>query len=103
MKSLEQQWEDGTLGRDERYVQKFADSSQDLDEMLGSKMISIRLSKAMLQDLKNIAEINGLGYQPLIKQILDRFIEGEKRAIANEQIARELKKIKEQKEEKKIA
>ena len=44
-------------------------------------MISIRLSKSLIEDFKNIASIHGLGYQPLMRQALERFADGEKRML----------------------
>ncbi|EFX91985.1 Uncharacterized protein conserved in bacteria [Actinobacillus ureae] len=64
-----------------------------LDELLALQPISIRLSKGLIQDLKDIAQLHGLGYQPLIKQILTRFVESEKRMLANEKIQEDLAKL----------
>lgn len=90
MSSLTEQWENGTLGRDEHYVKKSGRTRQSLDEKLALKAISIRLPEELIQDLKDIAQINDIGYQPLIKQILHRFVDAEKKMIANDKI-RELK------------
>ncbi|EHK90613.1 hypothetical protein [Aggregatibacter actinomycetemcomitans] len=92
MSNLTEQWENGTLGRDEKFVKKSGRTRQDLDEKLALQPISIRLPKELIQDLKDIAQINGLGYQPLIKQILNRFVDAEKKIMANERIS-ELKKL----------
>lgn len=64
-----------------------------LGELLALQPISIRLSKGLIQDLKDIAQLHGLGYQPLIKQILTRFVESEKRMLANEKIQEDLAKL----------
>lgn len=90
MSNLTEQWENGTLGRDEKFVQKSSRKRQELDDKLALQAISIRLQKELIQDLKDIAQINGLGYQPLIKQILNRFVVGEKNMMAREKM-RELK------------
>ncbi|MDC4234625.1 hypothetical protein [Pasteurella multocida] len=100
MTHLDDKWEDSTLGRDENFVQKTSRTKDSLENALGLPPISIRLPKALIQDLKNIAELHGLGYQPLIKQILNRFVDAEKRMMANEKIAEELKKIKLTEEQK---
>ncbi|HHE3463627.1 hypothetical protein [Pasteurella multocida] len=100
MTHLDDKWEDSTLGRDENFVQKTSRTKDSLENALGLQPISIRLPKALIQDLKNIAELHGLGYQPLIKQILNRFVDAEKRMMANEKIAEELKKIKLTEEQK---
>jgi len=42
-------------------------------------LAAIRLgSETLLDDLKDLARIHGLGYQPLMKQILTQFVEAEK-------------------------
>ena len=102
MTNLTEQWENGTLGRDEKFVQKSGRTTQSFDEKLGLKLISIRLPEELIQDLKDIAQINGIGYQPLIKQILNRFVESEKKMMANEKI-RELKKSQSELSAKKVA
>ena len=75
-------WESGELGQDERFIKISQDIKQDvIDESLELQMISIRLQKALIDDMKMIAKLNGLGYQPLIRQILTRFVECEKKQL----------------------
>ncbi|MCL7943444.1 hypothetical protein [Marinobacter sp. ATCH36] len=78
-------WEDGSLGREEEFVRvsKNVDDAA-LDEAAGLQPISIRLQKSLIEDFKMIAEINGIGYQPLIRQVLKRFADSEKRRILRE-------------------
>lgn len=96
MDDLDNKWESGELGRDEKYVKRSDRTKESLDSLLGLQPISIRLPKALLQDLKDIAQINGMGYQPLIKQILNRFVEGEKKIMAREKMNEELDKLNNQ-------
>lgn len=81
-------WEDGSLGRDEEYVRvsKNVDEAA-LNEAAGLQPISIRLQKSLIEDFKMIAEINGIGYQPLIRQVLKRFADAEKKRILRERAA----------------
>lgn len=81
-------WEDGSLGRDEEYVRvaKNVDDAA-LNEAAGLQPISIRLQKSLIEDFKMIAEINGIGYQPLIRQVLKRFADAEKKRILRERVA----------------
>ncbi|MBL1259355.1 MAG: hypothetical protein COB33_002345 [Thiotrichaceae bacterium] len=75
-------WESGELGRDEEFVKVSTDINQDaLDDSLELQMISIRLQKSLIEDIKMIAELNGFGYQPLIRQTLNKFVECEKRTL----------------------
>lgn len=78
-------WETGKLGQDEAYVRVAKEIGElSLDEDLELRMISIRLQKSLIDDLKWIAKIHGIGYQPLIKQILKRFTDSEKRRLLRE-------------------
>ena len=75
-------WEDGKLGRDEEFA-AVADAALEsaLDEASGLQMISIRLQRALIEDLKFIARAHGIGYQPLIRDILSRFVVHEAKEI----------------------
>lgn len=77
-------WESGKLGQDDQFVRKSKGNESKLDEKLGLQMISIRLQKSLIEDLKDISELNGIGYQPLMKQILKRFVDAEKKKILKE-------------------
>ena len=80
-------WESGQLGRDAEFAEVAKDGEADetkFDDALGLQLISIRLPKALIDDFKMIAKLNGLGYQPLMRQVLKRFAEGEKRQIMRE-------------------
>lgn len=81
-------WEDGSLGREEEFVRvsKNVDDAA-LNEAAGLQPISIRLQKSLIEDFKMIADINGIGYQPLIRQVLKRFADSEKRRILREKSA----------------
>lgn len=81
-------WEDGSLGRDEEYVRvsRNVDDAA-LNEAAGLQPISIRLQKSLIEDFKMIAEIHGIGYQPMIRQVLKRFADSEKKRILREKAA----------------
>lgn len=80
-------WESGDLGREEEYVAMADDAaSENADDSMELQMISIRLQKSLIEDLKLIAKHNGLGYQPLIKRFLTRFAESEKRLVIKDMI-----------------
>jgi len=85
IKGTSEAWESGELGRDERYVRVSDVKPGDLDDALSLQMISIRLQKELLEDLKFLARYHGMGYQPLMKQALRRFADAEMKRIAKEQ------------------
>jgi hypothetical protein len=78
-------WDSGQLGRAAEHAQPApADAEKAIDASLGLQLISIRLQKSLIEDLKAVATVNGIGYQPLMRQILKRFVDGEKRRISRE-------------------
>lgn len=102
IESTPEAWESGDLGLDDNYVAKANTDELSLNEALELQMISIRLQKSLIDDLKIFAQLEGLGYQPLIKRILIRWIEGEKRTIANKCIAEVIKEQKAEEEKKAV-
>lgn len=81
-------WESGALGRDEDFIKVSSDiDNAAIDEALELQMISIRLQKSLIEDMKMIAQIRGLSYQPLIRQILKRFVDCEKKQLLRERFA----------------
>jgi predicted DNA binding CopG/RHH family protein len=86
-------WEDRSLGSDENFV-KVANDEQEASvaEASGTQMISIRIQKSLIEDFKMIASLNGnIGYQTLMKQIMQRFVDCEKKQILNELVREKLK------------
>jgi predicted DNA binding CopG/RHH family protein len=71
-------WDSGELGQDEKFVKRVEKKHEDaLNDAMGLQMISIRLPKKLIEDLKFIATAHGIGYQPLMKDILCRFTQHE--------------------------
>ncbi|MFP4596965.1 MAG: hypothetical protein ACLFVJ_01860 [Persicimonas sp.] len=67
-----EEWDNRELGADRRYAKK-GRTRGEVDEKVGLKMISIRLQEELIEDFKEFAERDGIGYQPLIRQILNRY------------------------------
>jgi hypothetical protein len=83
-------WESGELGRDDQYVRRSVpDDESAVDEALDLQMISIRLQKELIRELKFIAKYHGVGYQPLIRDVLGRWTRSELLQIARESEERE--------------
>jgi len=102
-------WEERRLGADEAFVAVSEIDEALVDQAAGMKMISIRLPVSLIDDFKALAKVHGLGYQPLMRQILERFAESEKKRLLNKAAAQVAKEAgKEQRpdasaSEKKIA
>lgn len=71
-------WESGKLGQDSEYVAVATDEEElALDSALELKPISIRMPKDLIKRLKIIASVHGIGYQPLMRDVLGRFARAE--------------------------
>lgn len=68
-------WESGKLGADDNSVRVSGQGTEArVDEGLGLQMVSMRLPKVAVDQLKVLAKEQGLGYQPFIRQILMNFL-----------------------------
>ena len=82
IKGTTQNWENGKLGRNEEFtVEASLEDELALDNALGLKPISIRMQKTLIDTLKMIATHHGIGYQPLMRDVLTRFARAEVRDI----------------------
>jgi hypothetical protein len=94
------EWDARKLGHDEEFVKRAPKSHEDaLDNALGLQMISVRLQKQLISDLKFIATAHGIGYQPLIRDILSRFVTHEKKQIIREAVERRALELKQKEQE----
>lgn len=76
--STAEAWESGALGRADAHVRVASvDMERQVDEALGLQAISIRLPKATIEVYKDLAKIHGTGYQPLMREAICRWAEGE--------------------------
>ena len=82
IEATDEAWDSGQLGKDKAHV-RVSDGvdEKSIDESIGLVPVSIRLQKSLVNDFKMIAELNGIGYQPLMRQILTRFADAEKKKI----------------------
>ena len=85
----------GKYGNDEGSVRPGKEDEK-LDERLVLEPISIRFPKDLVRDLKAIAQLNGLRYQPLIREVCKRFVEAEKRALRADAARRRKEELEEQ-------
>lgn len=77
IESTDEAWDGRALGADEAHVVA-ADEGHEaaLDAALGLQSISIRLPKQLIDQYKLIAHFHGVGYQPLMRDVLARFVPG---------------------------
>jgi uncharacterized protein (DUF4415 family) len=68
-------WEKRELGATEKYAAPSSkDESDSVDSALGLQLISIRLQANLIDELKELAVQEGLGYQPLMRMVLTRYV-----------------------------
>lgn len=81
-------WEDfdNDLNDDNTSVAS-ADQQLAVEEALGLQMISIRLQRDLISSLKFIADHHKIGYQPLIRDLLNRFARSELQNILHERLS----------------
>jgi len=99
----DEQWDSRELGADEQFVRVIeADSDQQkaIDEAVGLQMISIRLPRALIDDFKFLGDVHNLKYQTLMRQILARFADSEKKRLATKAVAAQYKADREEIEAK---
>jgi hypothetical protein len=83
--AITEKWESGEYGRSEEHAGVVSDEeSAALDESLGLQPISIRLQRSLITRLKIIAKYRGIGYQPLVRDLLNRFAVSELKDIIHE-------------------
>jgi len=95
-------WEIGDLDSNFRYA-RTADKKigVQIDEALGLQMISIRLEQDLIESYKLLGAKYDMSYQPLMREALKRFVEGEFKLIASE--ALEKQRAEKQKNVKRMA
>lgn len=83
--STTEAWESGQLGADDAFVKVASAETHDaLDKCMDLKLISIRLPVSLIEEFKIIADYNQIGYQPLIRKMLQRFATAELKKMAIE-------------------
>jgi uncharacterized protein (DUF4415 family) len=95
-------WESRELGSELKHARAVDKKiGTQIDEALGLQMISIRLEQDLIESYKLLGAKYDMGYQPLMREALKRFVEGEFKLIASE--ALEKQRAEKQKSSKKMA
>ena len=98
------QWESRKLGSDPQFARSTsvpASFHELLNKSNNMQMISIRLPKDLIDDLKNISTTQKMGYQALMREVLKRFVDAEKKVMyrelmkANQELEQQLKDAEE--------
>ena len=75
IKDTTEAWDSRALGADEEHV-GVADQDYEtaLDDAIELQLISIRLPKHLINQYKLIAHFHKIGYQPLMRDVMARFV-----------------------------
>jgi len=84
IESRKEEWNSREPGATEEFAAIASDDVQPLTDKHLLQPVSIRLEKSLIEDFKLIASMYGIGYQPLMRQILKRFADSEKKQILRE-------------------
>jgi len=93
-------WDTGQLGEDINHAKVVEEDEKLVDEALELQLISIRLQKSLIDDFKALAALNGLSYQPLMRQVLNRFADCEKKRILRERVSEMQERVSKAKQKK---
>jgi hypothetical protein len=64
-------WESGKLGADAAHAKPTsAEDEREMDEAMGLQVVSVRLPKQLIAQLKLLAGDKRLGYQPYLRMVL---------------------------------
>jgi hypothetical protein len=75
-------WEKGVLGMDAAHAKEASpDETAAIERAAGLQPISIRLERELITALKVIARHHGIGYQPMVRDLLHRFAISESKQI----------------------
>ena len=84
IESTKEEQDSRELSATEEFVTLAPEDVQALTDKHHLQPVSIRLEKSLIEDFKLIASMYGIGYQPLMRHILKRFADSEKKQILRE-------------------
>lgn len=79
-----EKWDEREFGASIEHAKLASDElSASVDEQLSLQAISIRLPRSLIKDLKEIASRYDIGYQPMVRDLLNRFARAEQKKYLN--------------------
>lgn len=95
-----EKWESGELGASAEHVRVSSPAKAEaVDAALGLQLVSIRLPRKLIADLKAIAEYHGIAYQPMVRDLLTRFSQAETKMILTKRLDEITKDLEESAEQ----
>lgn len=88
--STPEAWESGELGQSLEHTKVApSNTASEINDALGLQMISIRLDKELIDMFKLLGNKYQMGYQPLMREALKRFVDGELKMVALEALQKQ--------------
>lgn len=87
-------WESGKLGRSVKHARVVSEEQDKaLMNALGLTLLSFKIEKSLARKLKGLAKLDGIGYEPLARQILTHYVRrNERRLDAKQASVQKMKK-----------
>ena len=68
-------WESKQLGASPEHAKRAAPEHQKaLDEATGLQLCTFRIQKELVEQLKQLAKLEGIGYQPLMRKVITQYV-----------------------------
>jgi hypothetical protein len=68
-------WESGKLGASAKHAKPISrKQEQAFDDALGLQLISVRIQRSLIEQLRGLAKLEGMGYQTFMRQILTNYV-----------------------------
>lgn len=68
-------WETRQLGASAEHAVPISDEEEkEIDEAMGLQLLSFRIQKSVIEQLKQLSKLEGIGYQPLMRQVLTKYV-----------------------------
>lgn len=68
-------WESRKLGASAKHAKRTSkEHNKKLDDMLGLQLCTFRIQKPLIEQLRGLAKLEGMGYQTFMRQILTRYV-----------------------------
>ncbi len=91
-------WEENDIDLEAACVAAPAGEADEVQRVLGLQMVSMRLQPELIDKLKHIAAHYGIGYQPMIRDLLNRFARSEIQQILQSKLEELTRSSREQAE-----
>ena len=70
-----ERWDNKELGASEEHALPASEQQQQaLDDATGLQLLSIRMPRTLIEQIKQLARLDGLGYQPYMRQVLIKHV-----------------------------